>query len=93
MQYQFDVAGDGVNDAKDVELLRARPAHGPPQVLATDVNRDGCVDNKDVALVYPGLGQATGMLAYDSDLDVDASGYIDLGDVARVQTASAAGCR
>jgi hypothetical protein len=85
IQYQFDLNGDGVTNQRDVEVLQARLKYGFTGPLVGDVNRDGCVNSVDLALVQAALGSSRGSRNYDPDLDVDGNGYIDQSDVYLLQ--------
>lgn len=82
VQYQFDVNGDGKVDSRDREVLALRLATGRLELYPGDVNRDGCLNASDVAAIQAAQGARVGTASYDPDLDVDANGAIDWGDLA-----------
>ena len=81
VQIQYDVNGDGVVDANDAALLSLRLLMGPAQLIAGDVNRDGCVNSADLALVQAAQGSMSMSALFDPDLDVYANGYIGPDDL------------
>lgn len=65
---------------------------GAVQLIAGDVNRDGCVTQADVALVQAAQGSMSGYALFDADLDASPNGYIGLDDLA-VVNANLGRCR
>ncbi|MBK6616567.1 dockerin type I domain-containing protein [Ottowia sp.] len=93
VQYEYDLNGDGAVNSKDVGLLSARLALGQLQLLAGDVNRDGCVNVADADLVRLAQMAMSGSALFDPDLDIDGNGYIDYGDLAMVNGPNFGRCR
>jgi hypothetical protein len=92
-ELRYDLNGDRVTDARDVALLRSRLVYGPPVFAVGDVNRDGCVDSVDIAMIQAGSGRAMGMPGFNPDLDVDRNNYIDVSDVYRAQGPGYGACQ
>jgi len=84
VQIQYDVNGDGVVDANDSALLSLRLLMGTVQLIAGDVNRDGCVTAADLALVQAAQGSMSMSALFDPDLDVSGNGYIGTEDLSMV---------
>ncbi len=55
-------------------------------IKPTDINSDGVVDIKDVALAAAAFGSASGHIRWNTDADINEDGRISLKDIALIVT-------
>ena len=86
--YQNETGSDGKGDAPysiDVNNVDHYPLMSPRIVVSPgDVNRDGKVDMKDVAVAATAFGSYAGRPRWNSLADQNEDGKIDLWDIALV---------